>query len=61
MSRKSARLSLKSSEVAPPARESCPPSPLLPGGEAHSLAGEGAEGAKSDEGTDTLVLQGIVH
>jgi hypothetical protein len=30
--------------------------PLVPRGVTHSLAGEGAGGAKSDEGKDTLVL-----
>jgi hypothetical protein len=45
-----------------PASECCPPSPFgfkWGGGDgqwAHSLAGEGARGANSDEGTDTLVL-----
>jgi hypothetical protein len=32
------------------------PPPLVPSGSKHSLAGEGVEGAHSDEGTDTLVL-----
>jgi hypothetical protein len=39
----------------PPASECCPPHHLVPGG-THSLAGEGAGGANSDEGTGTLVL-----
>jgi hypothetical protein len=53
----SARLSLQSSELDPP-----PPHPLasvvLPpigSGGTHSLAGEGAWGANSDEGADILV------
>jgi hypothetical protein len=59
-SRQSARLSLQSSELAPhpsSPSECCPP-PFGSGGGggAYSLAGEGAGGAKSDEGTDTLVL-----
>jgi hypothetical protein len=37
------------------------PPPLVPrGGGAHSLAEEGAEGANSVEGTDTLVLYNMV-
>jgi hypothetical protein len=56
----SARLSLQSSELALPApspASKCCPSPFwFQGGGTHSLAGEGAGGANSDEGTDTLVL-----
>jgi hypothetical protein len=57
-----ARLSLQLSKLAPPTSlppSNCcpPPPPLVPGewGE-HSLAGEGAKGANTDEGTDTVVL-----
>jgi hypothetical protein len=55
----SARLSLQSSELAPPAPSpagegSHPPGSR--GGGTHSLAGEGEGGADLDEGTDTLVL-----
>ncbi len=58
-SKQSAMLSLQSSELA----STCPLTrkrvllPQIPGEGAHSLAGEGAGGANSDEGTDTLVLQ----
>ncbi len=67
-SRQSARPSLQSSELAPPALlppgECCPPpfgSRLgMEGGGGgpgtHSLAGEGAGGTNLDEGTDSLVL-----
>jgi hypothetical protein len=60
----SARLSLRSSELALPAPSSAgellgvaPPPPLAPRGEGtHSLEGEGVGGANSDEKTDTLVV-----
>jgi hypothetical protein len=51
------RLSLQSSELAPsPASECCPP--LVPGsrGGGQTRSREGAGGANSGEGTDTLVL-----
>jgi hypothetical protein len=51
-----ARLSLQSSEFAPPAphpQASVPP----PFGSKDTLAGEGAWGSNSDEGTVTLVLK----
>jgi hypothetical protein len=58
----SARLSLQSSILAPPAMpphplasESVAPLSLVPRGRTHSLAGEGAVGANSEEETDTLV------
>jgi hypothetical protein len=58
----SARLSLQSSELTTPtpspASECCPPTFGSGGRGAHSLAGEGAGGANSDEGIDTLVLYG---
>jgi hypothetical protein len=57
--RQSARLSLQSSELAPPAplpTSECVP-PLRSKGGTHFFAGEGAVGANSDEGTDTLELQ----
>jgi hypothetical protein len=62
----SARLSLQSSELAPPAlpltRKRVLPPPLVPGGGGtHSLAGEGAGGPNSEEGTDTLLLYSIVE
>ncbi len=51
----SARLSLQSSKIAPfrppHPQASVAPLPLVPGGGTHSLAGEGAGGANSDEGT----------
>jgi len=57
----SARLSLQSSELALPAPSAaskcCPPPHWFRGGGTHSLAGEGAGRANSDEGTDTLVLK----
>jgi hypothetical protein len=57
----SARLSFLSSELATPAFSPCKrvlPISLAPGeGGGHSLAGEGARGASSDEGTDTLVFR----
>ncbi len=56
---KSARLSLQSSEMGltpPPSECAPPPPPMFPGG-THSLAGEGAGGANSDEGTDTLGIE----
>jgi hypothetical protein len=34
----------------------CPPPTLVPGGDTHSLSGEGVGGPNSDEGTDTVVL-----
>ena len=52
-----ARLSLQSSEFAPPAPHtlaSVPPPPF--GSKKDTLAGEGAWGSNSDEGTVTLVL-----
>jgi hypothetical protein len=54
------RFSVQSSELGlltlSPAYEYCSFPPLGPGGEAHSLAGQGMVGPNSDEGTDTLVL-----
>ncbi len=53
-SRQSARLSLQSSDLAPPPphpQASVAPPPLVPGGGTHQLGGEGAGGANSDEGT----------
>jgi hypothetical protein len=59
-SRQSARIYLQSSEFSPPpphlpASVGSPPPPMVPEG-THSRAGERAGGAKSDEGTDTLIL-----
>jgi hypothetical protein len=53
----SARLSLQSSELAPSPPDpqaSVVLSPCGSGGGTHSLVGEGAGGANSDEGTDTM-------
>ncbi len=54
----SARLSIQSSELAPhshsPASQCLPPLLVPFGRGTHSLAGEGAGGANSGEGTDTL-------
>ncbi len=56
----SARLSLQSSKIAPfrpPSHASeCCLTPFGSGGGTHSLAGEGAGGANSDEGTETLLF-----
>jgi hypothetical protein len=63
----STRLSLQSSELAPPAPSpagECVPRPhWFQGEKAHSLAGEGVGRANSDEATDilgTLDIVGIV-
>ncbi len=61
-SRKSPRLSLQSSELAPPpslTQTSVVSPPFGSGGGTHLLAGEGAGEANSDEGTDTLPTLGI--
>ncbi len=52
-SRSQSRQSAQLSELAPPAPS---PAPLWLHGGTHPLAGEGAVGANSDEGTDILVL-----
>ncbi len=56
----SARLSLQSSELTPPApslaSECYPPPPFDPKGDTLAIGKEGLGGANSDEGTDTLGL-----